>query len=92
MLNRLVFHLTDQYRVYKFTKKSAKERKSSHLRTWMTWSKCRCNNRTYEKTDADEVWTASDQPAFENRHWTVQLTIFADGSALPPLLIFRDKG
>ena len=49
-------------------------------------------NRTYEKTDADEVWTASDQPAFENRHWTVQLTIFADGSALPPLLIFRDKG
>ena len=50
------------------------------------------DNRTYEKTDADEVWRASDQPAFENRRWTVQLTIFADESALPPLLMFRDKG
>ena len=26
------------------------------------------DNRTYEKTDADEVWRASDQPAFENCH------------------------
>ena len=50
------------------------------------------DNRTYEKTGASEVWIASGQSGLEKRQCTVQLTIFADGSALPALLIFRGKG
>ena len=49
-------------------------------------------NRNYEKICADEVWIASGQSGLEKRHWIVQLTIFADGSALTVLLIFRSKG
>ena len=48
-------------------------------------------NRTYEKTGADEVWITSGQSGLECT-CTVKLTIFADGSALPSLLIFHDKG
>ena len=47
--------------------------------------------RKYEKTSADEVWIASGQSDLEKRQCTVQLTIFADGCALPPLLTFRGK-
>ena len=50
------------------------------------------DNRTYEKTGASEVWIASGQSGLEKRQCTVHLTIFADGSALPALLIFRGKG
>ena len=50
------------------------------------------DNRTYEKTDVDEVWIASDQAGLEKRQCTVQLTIFAEGTVLPPFLIFCDKG
>ena len=49
------------------------------------------DNRTYKKTDADEVCIVSGQSGLEKRHFTVQLTIFADGNALPPLLIFCGK-
>ena len=48
--------------------------------------------RIYQKTGADKVWIASGQSGLEKRHCTVQLPIFADGNALPPLLIFRGKG
>lgn len=50
------------------------------------------DNRTYEKTSVDKFWIASGRSGLEKRQWTVQLTIFVDGSALPPLLICRDKG
>ena len=50
------------------------------------------DNRTYEKTGAEEVWVASGQSGLEKRQCTVQLTNFADGSALLLLLIFRGKG
>ena len=50
------------------------------------------DNRTYKKTGADEVWIASGQSGLEKHQCTVQLTIFVDGSALSPLLIFRGKG
>ena len=49
-------------------------------------------NRTYEKTGADKVWIASGHSNLEKRQYTVQLTTFADGSVLPPLLIFCGKG
>ena len=48
-------------------------------------------NRTYEKTDADKVWIASGHSNLEKRQYTVQLTTFADGSVLLPLLIFCGK-
>ena len=49
-------------------------------------------NRTYGKTGADKVWIASGHSNLEKRQYTVQLTTFADGSVLPPLLIFCGKG
>ena len=45
----------------------------------------------YEKTGADEIWIASGQSGFGKRRCTVQLTIFADGSALLRILIFLGK-
>ena len=41
-------------------------------------------SRTYRKTGSDKVWVVSGQ-------CKIQLTIFADGSALPTLLIFCGK-
>ena len=49
------------------------------------------DNRTHEKTGADEVWIASGQSDLEKFQCNIQLTIFANGSALPPLLIFHGK-
>ena len=49
------------------------------------------DNKTYDKKGADEVWIASGASGLEKRQCTVQLTIFADGSTLPPLLISRGK-
>ena len=43
------------------------------------------DKRNYEKNGADEVWIASGQSGLEKRQCTVQLTIFADGKALPSL-------
>ena len=40
------------------------------------------DSRTYEKPDA--VWIATGQSGLETSQYTVQLNIFADGSALPP--------
>ena len=79
---------------------SAKEERS-HLRIWVTnmdqtlllfVMDDRQYSRTYEKTGADEVWIVSGQSGLEKRQCIVQLTIFANGSALSPLQIFRDKG
>ena len=50
------------------------------------------DKKTYEKRDAEEVWSATGQSGLEKRQCTVQLTIFADGSTLPPLIISRGKG
>ena len=50
------------------------------------------DNTTYIETGADEVGIASDPSGFEKCQCTIQLTIFADGNALPPILIFRGKG
>ena len=50
------------------------------------------DNKTYEKQGAEEVWFATGQSGLEKRQCTVQLAIFADGSILPPLIIFRGKG
>ena len=49
------------------------------------------DNRTYEKIGVDEVWIASGKPGLGKRQCTAQLTIFANGSALTPFLIFREK-
>ena len=49
------------------------------------------DNRTYEMTGADKVWIASGQSGLEKFQCNIQLTIFANGSALPPLLIFHGK-
>ena len=49
------------------------------------------DNRTYEETGADKVWIASDQLGLRKLQSTVSLTIFANRSAVPPLLIFRGK-
>ena len=50
------------------------------------------DNKTYDKTDAKEVWVSSRQSGLDKRQCTIQLTIFADGSTLPPLFIFRGQG
>ena len=44
------------------------------------------NNLTYDKTSAKEVWVARGMSGLEKRQCNVQLTVFADGSTLPPLL------
>ena len=49
------------------------------------------DNRTYDKVGAKKFWIVSDQSGLETQ-CTVQLTVFADGSSLPPLIIFRGKG
>ena len=84
--------------IEKFQAKSLQERKRGTftLKDLGNMGKTSLNfvmddNKTYEKTGPDEVWIASGQPGLEKRHCTVQLTIFADGSVLPPLLIFRGK-
>ena len=46
--------------------------------------------RTYKETGAEKFWIASGKSGLEKRQCTVQLTIFADGSA--PLLVFHGKG
>ena len=45
-------------------------------------------NKTYEKTGSKEVWVVSGKSGLEKRQCTVQLTVFADGSSLLPLVIF----
>ena len=50
------------------------------------------DKRTYEKTSVDKFWIASGRSGLEKRQCTVQLIIFVEGSTLPPLLIFLDKG
>ena len=44
-------------------------------------------NRTYQKTSAYVVWTASGQSGLKKRQCTVQLTFVANGSTLPALYI-----
>ena len=38
-----------------------------------------------------KVWIASGQSGLENRQYTIQLTMLADGKTLPRLLSFEDK-
>ena len=51
------------------------------------------DNKTYATKGSDEIWCATGSSGLDKRQCTVQLTIFANGSAhVPPLLIFRGKG
>ena len=50
------------------------------------------DNKTYESKGAKEVWCVTGASGLDKRQCTAQLTIFADGSVLPPLLIFRGQG
>ena len=50
------------------------------------------DNKTYESKGAEEVWCVTGASGLDKRQCTAQLTIFADGSVLPPLLIFRGQG
>ena len=50
------------------------------------------DGKTYDKTGVDEVWCASGASGLDKRQCTVQLTIFADGGTLMPLIIFRGQG
>ena len=50
------------------------------------------DGKTYDKTGSSEVWVASGSSGLEKRQCTVQLTIFADGTTMMPLIIFRGKG
>ena len=50
------------------------------------------DGKTYDKTGVDEVWCASGASGLDKRQCTVQLTIFADGGTLMPLIIFGGQG
>ena len=50
------------------------------------------DNKTYESKGAEEVWCVTGASGLDKRQCTAQLTIFADSSVLPPLLIFRGQG
>jgi transposase-like protein len=46
----------------------------------------------YDNTGTSTVWHRGAASGLEKRQCTVQLTVFADGDCLKPLLIFRGKG
>ena len=46
----------------------------------------------YDNTGTSIVWHCGAASGLEKRQCTVQLTVFADGGCLKPLLIFRGKG
>ena len=50
------------------------------------------DNKTYESKGAEEVWCVTGASGFNERQCTAQLTIFADGSVLPPLQSFQGQG
>ena len=49
------------------------------------------DNKTYDSTGAEDSWCTTESSGLDKRQYTAQLTIFADGSVLPPLLIFRGE-
>ena len=50
------------------------------------------DGKTYANKGSDDVSCLSGQSGLEKRQATAQLTIFADGGKLKPLIIFRGKG
>ena len=50
------------------------------------------DGKTYANKGSDDVSCLSGQSGLEKRQATAQLTIFADGRKLKPLIIFRGKG
>lgn len=48
--------------------------------------------KTYDSTGAKEVCCATGSSGIDKRSCTAQLKTFADGSVLPPLLIFKGEG
>ena len=50
------------------------------------------DNTTCDKNGAKEVWLATAQFGLDKHQCTVQLTIFGNGDALPPLINFRGQG
>ena len=48
------------------------------------------DNKTCDTKGVAEVWCATGQSGLDKRQCTVQLTVFADGSAR--LIIFKGKG
>ena len=49
------------------------------------------DGKTYANKGSDDVSCLSVQSGLEKRQATAQLTIFADGRKLKPLIIFRRK-
>ena len=49
------------------------------------------DNKTCDKKEAEEVWITRDQSGLEKHQCTIQLTMFADGKRLPPIIIFRGQ-
>ena len=47
------------------------------------------DNKTCDSTGTEEVWGATGSSGLDKRQCTAQLTIFVDGSVLPPLLILE---
>ena len=47
--------------------------------------------KTCDSTGAEEMWCVIESSDLDERQFTAHLTIFADGSVLPPLLIFIGK-
>ena len=50
------------------------------------------DNKTCDSTGTEEVWCTTGSSGLDKRQCNAQLIIFADGSVLPPLLIFRGEG
>ena len=46
--------------------------------------------KTYNSTSAEEVWYYTGSSGLEKGQSTAQLILFAAGSVLPPLVIFRE--
>ena len=77
-----------------FRARSLRERKwgLTLLKIWQTWTQSMKKLALYIYKIFTYVWITSGKSGLEKCQCTVQLTIFSDGSTLPPLQIFCGKG
>ena len=73
------------YYVYRFLGTKSFTLKNLGNMDQTKWSFVINDSRTYKKTSVDEMCIAKGYSALKQHNCTIQLTIFADGSALPPL-------
>ena len=73
------------YYVYRFLRTKSFILKNLGSMDQTKWSFVINDSRTYKKASVDEMCIAKGQSALKQHSCTVQLTIFADESALPPL-------